>query len=181
MSVQSSASARYATSLLELAAERGELEKVKADVESFVGNLKATPELKRALASPVIPSEKKLAVLNQLYAERFTPLLNHFFGNLSRRGREALLPEIAEEFLRIYMLRKGYTTAQVISAQPLGEAALNEVMTLAERVSGMKIALEHTVDPALIGGFVLRIGDKQIDQSVASRLDRIRRNLKTTA
>ncbi len=175
---QSTASQRYAASLLELAAERGELETVKADVEAFANTLKQEPALAQALASPVIPSERKLAILRALYAERFTPLLVQFFEILSRRGREPLLKEIAAEFLRQYLLRKGITSAKVTSARPLEAAALQQVQTLAERISGLKIELEQAVDASLIGGFVLRVGDKQIDQSVASQLGRVGRSLK---
>ena len=179
--MDSSASSRYATSLMDLAAERGELDTTHGDVESFARTIKAEPALAKMLASPVVPSEKKMAVLKALYGERFSPLLMQFFQILSTRGREPLLKEITDEFLRIYLLRKGYTQGTVLSASPLDEKALAEVGKLAERISGMKVQLEQTVDASLIGGFILRIGDRQIDQSVANRLESVRRDLRSTS
>jgi len=177
----SSAAQRYASSLYELAVERGEVETLKADVESFLHNLNESAELRAALSSPVITSVKKLAILQALYADRFTPILNLFLANISRRSREPLLKEIMTEFLELYFLRKGIIAGVVTSAAPLSGKAWDEVQALAYSISGKNVKLEKVINTALIGGFVLRVGDQQIDQSVANRLERVRRSLQATA
>jgi F-type H+-transporting ATPase subunit delta len=175
----STAPERYATSLYELATERGELETVKADVESFLNTLKAAPELKSVLASPVIPSTKKLAILKQLYANRLSPILVRFFENVSIRNREALLASVMESFLDVYLSQKGIAKGVVTSATPLSAKAVDSLQTAAEQISGKKVQLAQTIDPALLGGYILRVGDKELDQSVATRLERVRRSLKS--
>jgi F-type H+-transporting ATPase subunit delta len=144
-------------------------------------NLQQSADLRACLASPVIPSLKKLDVLKALYADRFSPLLNLFFATISRRGREPLLKEIMADFLELYLLRKGIVAGYVTSATPLTAKALAEVQTLADSISGKQVQLVQTVNPSLVGGFVLRVGDKQIDQTVTSRIERVRRSLKATA
>jgi F-type H+-transporting ATPase subunit delta len=86
-----------------------------------------------------------------------------------------------ETFLDLYLTRQGIEKGVVVSAKPLTTAALDKVHTLAERISGKKVLLEKKTNPALLGGFVLRIGDHELDQSVAARLERVRRKLKTSA
>jgi len=175
----STAPQRYATSLYELATERGELESVKADVESFVQALTSVPELKSILASPVVPSSKKLAILKQIYADKFSPLLIRFFEIISIRNREALLASVMMSFLDVYLAKKGVVKGTVTSATPLTAKALDSILTAAEGISGKQVQLAQVINPALLGGYILRVGDKELDQSVATGLERVRRSLKT--
>jgi F-type H+-transporting ATPase subunit delta len=175
------ASDRYAESLIQLARERGELDRAYADMEQFTRTLTGSPELGRVLRSPVIPSEKKLAILTQLFSERFTPLTMQFIALVSRRNREGLLAGVANSFKVRYLALQGITQGQVTTATPLSEAELAKIMALAEKVTGKKMQLEQLINPEVIGGYLLRIGDNMIDQTVRNQLARVRRQLKTTS
>jgi F-type H+-transporting ATPase subunit delta len=172
------AAVRYAQSLIQLATERGEVDSAMGDMEEFSRVMNSEPQLARVLKSPVIPSDKKNAILKALFSDRFNPLVVGFIDLISKHNREAILGDVAGEFVRQYNLGKGITTGTVTVAAHLGAAEMKSVEALAKSISGMTVKLDEKIDPSVMGGFLLRIGDKQIDQTVASRLDRVRRNLK---
>lgn len=172
------AAGRYAQSLIQLAAERGELDSVMGDMEVFANTVKSEPELGRVLKSPVIPSEKKSAILKSLFQNRFNEVVVGFFDLISKNTREGILVEVADEFIRQYNMSKGKTQGIVTVAAPMGKKERKSLEELARSISGFEVQLEEKIDPSVLGGFLLRVGDKQIDQTVASRLDRVRRSLK---
>lgn len=173
----SQAAERYAESLISLATEGGHQDVVFADMQNLEQMLKGTPELGRVLGSPIVSSEKKLEILKALFKGGSAEITVRFLEQIAKHDRSSLLPGIATQFVTKYLNSKGTTRGEVVSAIPLGEAELKEVSALAKKLTGMDVQLEQRVDARLIGGFVLRVGDKQIDQSVAAKLDRMRRQL----
>ena len=128
------------------------------------------------LTSPVVPAEKKRAVLTQLLPN-VRPEVGRFLAILARRDRLDLVPEIAEAFRRLLNEHRGIAVAQVTTAVPIDE---RQKATIASRLGqrvGKTVTVETRVDPEILGGVIAQIGDNVIDGSVRGRLERLRRAL----
>lgn len=166
---------RYAKSLLDLAVQQNKLEAVHNDVVALRNAVKHR-ELYVMLKSPVIPSDKKNAVLDALFASRMDVLTLAYLRLLVEKGREMYLPEIAAEFVHQYKVLNGITTVKVTSASPLSDAVLNDIREklISSGATTSKLDLQTHVDPALLGGFSLEFDGKRYDASVAQKLDELR-------
>lgn len=169
---------RYAKSLIELAQEKGVLEQVKEDMNMFAKVLNQSRDLKLLMRNPVVKSDKKLAVINALFKGKVNDLTLAFFSIVARKGREAVLEFIGPEFVNQYNVYEGITTASVTTAVPLTEELRNELGQKLVVQTGHRVELEERIDPSLIGGFVLRVGDLQIDSSVKYNLNKLRNKFK---
>jgi F-type H+-transporting ATPase subunit delta len=168
--------ARYAKSLLDLSIELKSLEVVLADMKMIYSVCAANSELTAVLRSPIIKSDKKLNILNEIFGKQICPLTQKFITLLSSKSRESYIMDIAEQFVNQYKTNKGITTAVISSASALDEASRNKVMDLVKKASKSEVELEEKVKADLIGGFVLRIGDTQIDASVLRQIKNLKRN-----
>ncbi len=169
---------RYASSLLQLAEESNQLEKVHDDVNLILDACK-TPELLRALKSPIINSAKKSDIVNALFKDKVTPLSLNFAQLLVTKGREDALSEILSAFLDLYREKKQISTAKVTSAVALTEENLKTIkeQLAASGFTHKNIELETAIDESLIGGFVIEVGDKLFDSSIATQLQKIKKAL----
>lgn len=167
---------RYARSLMELANEQGVLNGASEDMALIANTCAASRELQVLLSSPVVKADKKEKVLEKVFAGKIGEMTNRFIGILVRKGREASLPQVAAAFNELYKTNQGIVTAEVTSAVPLDDAARKRVNELASaKHPGKSIQLSEKVDPSLIGGVTIRIGDEQYDGSVSRRLNDLRR------
>jgi len=164
---------RYAKSLIDLAEEQNVLEKVKADIEGVVRTLRENGELRAVLANPIVSPDKKFAVLNQIFGS-IEPMILAFFKIVVNKGRSGSLYDTARQFLEEYNMRKGIINATVISAAPLSEKNRQEITQVVEEATNGRVILETLVNPDLIGGFVLKVGDKQVDTTISGRLNRLK-------
>lgn len=175
MSVQRIAS-RYAKSLIDLAIEQDKLEEVKGDIIAFN---KATDnrDLYLLLKSPIINPSKKQEVLKALFDGKFSKMVMSFIQIIVNKNREKFLPEIADEFITQYKAHKHISTVKLISAVPLSDESVAKIKErlVASKTTDDQIEIETSVNPELIGGYVLEFGDRLYDASVAHQLDRIRK------
>ncbi|MBK9765125.1 MAG: ATP synthase F1 subunit delta [Flavobacteriales bacterium] len=168
---------RYAQSLISLAKEQDSVESIQEDMHLVATTTAANHELVVLLKSPVVKADKKVLILNKIFAGKVGEVTSRFMGILVRKGREALLPEIAAAYNELYKQNKNIITAEVSSAIELSAEALEKVRAQAiEKHPGKTIELVQRIDPSLIGGVVIRIGDEQYDGSVSRRLSDLRRD-----
>ncbi|HXC06256.1 MAG TPA: ATP synthase F1 subunit delta [Bacteroidia bacterium] len=172
------ASVRYAKALLTQALEQGELEKVYADVQLIIHTIKENRELAAMLRSPVIKTEKKKSVLDAIFSTSVTPLTNHFLGLISDEKREEYLEMAMEEFVRKYKQNKNILTAVITTAHGLDEETRKSVKELIKKQLSSEIELVEKVNKELIGGFVLRVGDKQNDASILGKIRLLERTFR---
>jgi F-type H+-transporting ATPase subunit delta len=176
MARRSSTPRRYAEAAFEVAMRDGTLERWRAELDmaaGLVGDRRATA----VLANPSIAIERRAAALSDMVADRVSQPVLNLVQLALRRGRIEDLPRIAAEFRRLDDERQGIVHATVTSAAELTGDEVRELTTRLERSTGGRIALDVEVDPSLLGGLVVRVGDRLIDGSVRGRLERLRNQL----
>jgi F-type H+-transporting ATPase subunit delta len=161
---------RYANSILGLAKERGETELVRNDFQLIQRVCKSNPDFVNMLESPLINSDKKQNILNEIFKGQFCQITQSLIEIIVRKKREAYLDDIADRYLFLYDKLNNTTRGVLISAAPLSEPQKAKIKKLVEEVLKTDFVLTEKIDESLIGGFVLRIGDRQFDASIASRL-----------
>ena len=172
---------RYAKSLLDLAKEKGELEGVNNDMKLLAEVCNSNHDLRLLLGSPIISSDKKHSILKRVFSGKISALTMSFFEVITRKGRESYLEVIAMEFIRLYKEYKGIQTAIVTSAVGLDDKLRTQVYNMIKESLNSEIELIEKVDKDLIGGFILRVGDKQYDASISRDLRLMRQELIDTS
>lgn len=170
---------RYASALYELADSAKVLDAVADDLRSLRSMLAESDDLARLVASPVLTREAQVSAVTAL-AEKagFNGLTVKFVGLLARNRRLGVLRSAVAAFLAQLAARRGEVNAEVISAQTMKPEHLDAVRKALTDSLGSKVALESRVDPALIGGMIVRVGSKMIDSSVATKLQKLRLSMK---
>jgi F-type H+-transporting ATPase subunit delta len=180
MARRDTAARRYAEAAFQVAVRDDAVERWRSDLDTAAA-VTADPGVGRALANPAVPFETRLAAVRGALGKTVTPGAMNLIGLLIRRGRIEQLPRVSAEFQRLDNARQGITIATATSAAPLTS---DEVRALTGRLEGMtggRIELDLQVDPSLLGGLVVRVGDRLIDGSVRGRLERLRNQLASGA
>ncbi len=176
MMIMSRVAGRYAKSLLDLAIERSELERVYQDVEFLKQACNSSRDFVVMLKSPVVSPDKKQAVIDAITAGKISELTASFTQLLVRKGRETELPDILNAFADLYRKHKNIHVVHLTSATPLSEEAKDAIISKVKSDGKLEhIELHTAVNPELIGGFVLQVGDSLVDSSVASELNAIKK------
>ena len=164
---------RYAKSVFDLANEHSTLEEVHNDMVNIKETVEGSRELEVLLKSPIVNSSKKLSILNSLFGDS-NDLTKKFFMLVVKKGREADLFETAKQFHLLYNAKKGIEMAEVITPFELTDDLRNSFKEKVRQLSGQQgVELKEKIDKSLIGGFILNIEGKQIDESVKTRLQKI--------
>jgi len=164
---------RYAKALLDLSIEQHSTDQVKQNVEQFISVLKGSAELQAVLKNPIIKQDKKNNILSMLFKDKFDAILIGFFKIMVNKGRADILFGTAQEFIRAYNEYKGIVNAKVVSAAALSAENLQSLKQLIRMSTGHEVLLENTIDPELIGGFIVTVGDRQVDVSLLGRLNKL--------
>lgn len=162
---------RYAKSLIELAEEKGITETIQKDMQLFEQVCVENRAFELTLKSPVVKHLKKLQILKSVFKDKINPMTLSIFEIITNKNRETILPALATEYLRQYDVMKGFITAEVTSVVGLSEVQKTEFTNLVANSTGKKVKLTEKVNPSLIGGYILRVDDKQIDTSVRKKLN----------
>jgi len=166
---------RYAKSLLQLATEKGQLEKVYADMQLVESVCEENKEFRNFLTSPIIKTDKKVAVIKEVFAGKVDGITSGFLTILTQKRRELYMKQIAAEFIAQYKQHKNILTAVITSAVGIDKTVKAKVLELVKQTTKGEVELIEKVDKDLIGGFILTIGDKQVDASVSRKLNDLRK------
>lgn len=172
---------RYAKSLIDLAQEQNVLEPVRQDIELFIKICKENSELRAVLGNPIISLDKKAAILSGIFTGKVNPLILNYFKIVVNKGRSEILYATAKEFLNSYNALKNIVKATVSSAAPLSEKSRKQIEDAVKEVTKGEVLLEAKVDPDLIGGYILTVGDKQLDASISSSLKKLKKEFNTAS
>lgn len=174
---ESKIAVRYAKALFEGSLDQGKLDQVQEDLSALLSLEQQVPEFKDLLESPVLNASKKQDILTLLFKEKVDDLTYRFLIMISENKREAFLPSVCRVFKDLYKKKKGILAAQITTAGFLEELTAERVKLTLEDFFKSHVELQTEKNPELIGGFILRIEDKQLDASVATQLKKIKKGL----
>jgi F-type H+-transporting ATPase subunit delta len=173
MALARSTARRYAEAAFEIA-ERDDSMEVWVAALAVAEERLVSPEVVRLLSNPSIPAASRTEVLERIVGDEVDGAPRNLLSLLIRRGRFEQLPAVIREFGRLYRRREGIVEATVTSAAALDSAEIDALQARLESLTGKRIELSQAVDPDLLGGVQVRVGDQLIDGSVAGRLERLR-------
>lgn len=163
---------RYAKSLLDLSTEQKNVEQIYKEMEMIASTVSENRELVVALQSPIIKSDKKQAILDSIFP-KVSDLTKAFIKIIITKGRESILGAIAEEFVQQYKTQKGIIVAELRSAVVLDEALKTKILALVNPTK-KEVEVVEKIDESLIGGFIVRVDDKQVDASIATKITELK-------
>jgi len=170
------AAKRYAKALFEWSSK--DMEGVQKDMQLILDTFKAHSELNDVLKNPLVKTSKKKAIVQQIFNNHVTDYTKKLIELLAQNDRLSLLKDIAVSFDELYKKSKGIKEANVVSAVPLTDELKNSILQKIKTLTGSNhIKLTNTVDPKLIGGFVLNMDDLRYDASVSGKLAKIKSKL----
>jgi F-type H+-transporting ATPase subunit delta len=173
-----SASLQYATALADIVLEQGAAEPARKQLEDFRAAYDESAELRNFLTSPAVSREDKHGVIEKLLARLGgSKIIRNFLFVMADNQRTHLLPEIVDTLELVLRQRQGIAEAEVTSAMELSAGQRSALVQTLERLSGQKIQARYSLQPTLLGGAVVRIGDTIYDGSVRNRLERLRARL----
>ncbi len=165
---------RYAKALFDYAVEEMILEKVNADMET-VGNVcKQNRELRLVLQSPIIRKDKKLGILREIFKNHLNQVTMTYLQIIARKSRESYIPDIAISFSELYKVHHNIKTAYLRTAVTVDESVRKRVIAFLEKRTKAHIQLIEEIDTNLIGGFVIKLDDRQYDASILRQLKRLK-------
>lgn len=170
---------RYAAALFDLARSDKALDRTAADLATVKAALAESADFRMVISSGGIGRDKSArAVAGLSEALGLSDLVRRFLGVVAANGRLAAIPGIVRQFEALLAAHKGTTTARVTAAHPLSTSQVEALESKLKARTGRPIAVDVHVDPAILGGLVVRIGSEQIDTSIRTRLDRLGQHMK---
>lgn len=165
---------RYATALFELGKEKKELDKLYSDSKLLLDHCLSVKDFCAFINNPVIKPSQKKSVINKVLSGEQHPLMLKFVDLVIEKNREPLLGDMIRYFEHLYKQYKGIKSVQIITASALDQAYIEELKTYLEREFGAPVEMETKVKPEIIGGLILVVDDKIIDNSVVHQMKLIK-------
>jgi F-type H+-transporting ATPase subunit delta len=172
--IQASLAGRYASALFGLARDERQIDAVGRSLDSLDRALAESPDLAALVASPMVSREEAGKALAAVGASlSLDPITANFLGVLARNGRKAALKDIIRTFRRLAADHRGETTAEVVTAHPLKDDQVAALKAQLRSRAGRDVAIDATVDPAILGGIKIKMGSQMIDASIQTKLNRL--------
>ncbi len=170
----SRAAIRYAKAVLNLATDQNSAEAVNSDMKLIAKTIANTNELNLVLQNPVVKSSDKKAILAAVFKDT-NIITGNLIDTLISNKRLALLNAITKSFTNLYDQMRGTQVATVTTAVPLTADLKTKVLAKVKALTGKDAEVENIIDESILGGFILRVGDIQYNASIATKLNKLRR------
>lgn len=174
---ENKAGSRYAKALIDLSTEQNALEQIKNDVVLMEQVISDNSELEAILQNPVIPLNKKASILAGIFGKQVHAITSAYLKLIVSKGRAGVLFDTTKAFIRQYNEIKGIVTAEVTSAVALTEANKAEITEIVKKNGAKEVTIKEKIDEKLIGGFILKVGDRQFDASISGSLQKLKKEL----
>ena len=171
---QTRAALRYAKSLFGLALEKNTLEQCRQDMQFIADTCANSRDLTLLLKSPIIKTDQKLSIFKEGFYYKISEVSVSFVNIITNKKRESLLEGIANSFITLYKAHKNIESATVTTAFPLDETLRKKVTDFIKTHGEKEVDLTEEVDEKIIGGAIIRMGDKQIDASVKKAITELK-------
>ncbi|WP_157218759.1 F0F1 ATP synthase subunit delta [Flavisphingomonas formosensis] len=177
--IQASLSGRYATALFELARDEKKLDAVSASLATLKTALAESDDFRRLTTSPLVSREEAAkAIAATAGAMALDPLTTNFLGVLARNRRLGQLGAAIRAFSALAARHRGETTAEVTSAHPLSSDQIDALKAKLKSQLARDVAIDLTVDPAILGGLIVKVGSRQVDGSIRTKLNSLAHAMK---
>ena len=170
-------SVRYAKALFALALEQKLLDEVKKDIDLISQTLGTVPEFKIILGNPVFKTSDKAKLFKEIFANKVNSITFSFLNLILSNKRESYLEHISRNFLALYRINAGFKSAVISSAFALDSVTVEQFRQLIRNKFKTEVEITCNVNPDLIGGFILRVDDQQLDASVSAKLKGLKQEL----
>lgn len=175
---ENKAGSRYAKSLIDLSTEQNVLEEIRNDMVLIEQVIDQNSELEAILQNPVIPLDKKSSILEEIFGKSVNAITKSYLKLIVSKGRAAILYDTTKAFVRQYNAIKGIVTAEVTSATELTAENKAEIVAVVKKEIGAnEVIIKEKVNEKLIGGFILKVGDRQFDASITGSLNKLKKEL----
>ena len=159
-------SSRYAKSLLSLVVEQNKLEVTLSDMKHILGVCTENKDLSLLLKSPIVKTDKKIDILSEIFSKSVSDVTMAFIQIITTKKREMYLEGIAESFVSLYKTYKNIETVTITTPVPVDEITKSEILSFIKKNGKSEVELTETIDESIIGGMIVKMGDKQLDASV---------------
>lgn len=180
--IVSGISGRYATALFDLARDADALDAVASDMGSLGKAIDESADLARVVRSPVLgrvaQGKAMAAILDKAGAHALT---KQFVGLAAQNRRLFALPDMVRDFTRLLAQHRGEVAGEVVSAQPLSDKQLTDLKAQLKKAVGSEVRLNTRVDPTLLGGLIVKVGSRQVDGSLRTKLQNLKIAMKGAA
>jgi F-type H+-transporting ATPase subunit delta len=177
--IRASLAGRYASALFDLARDQRQIESVGKSLDALGQALLDSKDFNELVTSPLVSREEAGKAFAALAPQLgLDPITTNFVGVLARNGRKGQLREVIRAFGRLASEHRGEATAEVITARPLNDDQLAQLRQQLRARAGREVNVDATVDPALLGGIVVKLGSQQIDASIRTKLNRLAQAMK---
>jgi F-type H+-transporting ATPase subunit delta len=177
--IRASLAGRYASALFDLARDARQIESVSASLDTLRSALAESKDLSELVSSPLVSrgdAGEALAALAPGLG--LDPITANFLGVLARNGRKDQLLPVIRAFRRLAADHRGEETAEVVTARPLNDDQLARLKQQLRARAGREVAIDASIDPAILGGIVVKLGSRQIDASIRTKLNRLANAMK---
>ena len=174
-SIVSGMAGRYATALFELAHEERAVDAVKADLDGFDAMIAENPDLARLVRSPVFTADEQANAIGKLVEKAgFGPAAAHFLLVVAKNRRLFAIRQMIRDFRLLVARYKGEASAEVTLAEKPSEQHLNAIRDALKGVTGKDVQIDVKIDPAIIGGLMVKLGSRMVDSSLRTKLNAIK-------
>ena len=168
---------RYAKSLADIALKNNAMDATLQDMKLVLEACKSISELRQLLRSPIIKTKKKIKIIQEIFSSRISITTLNFIEMITVKKREAFLQTIAESFIVIYKRINQIETVTVTSVNPLEQDYKERLIAEVKKTGCKKVELIEKISSDLIGGVIIKYGDKQIDASIKTKINRLKKTL----
>ena len=159
-------SSRYAKSLLSLVVEQKKLEDTLSDMKHIKSICSENKDLSLLLKSPIVKTDKKISILSEIFSTSVSDVTMSFIHIITSKKREMYLEGIAESFISLYKVHNNIETVTLTTAVPIDENTKSEILSYIKKNGKTDVELTEIIDQDILGGMIVKIGDKQLDASV---------------
>ncbi|KRE09907.1 hypothetical protein ASE63_05220 [Bosea sp. Root381] len=178
-SLVSGVAGRYATALFELAGESDAIDSVAADLDTFSAMLAESEDLRRLVGSPAFSAEEQTAAIKAVLAKAgLSGIAANFIGLVASKRRLFALPGMIAAYKALVAEARGIVSAEVTLAEAPAPVRVEEIRAALAAVAGKAVDVSIKVDPALIGGLIVKMGSRMVDASLKTKLNSIRLAMK---
>tara|TARA_B100000902_G_scaffold12252_1_gene14909 strand:+ start:41095 stop:41652 length:558 start_codon:yes stop_codon:yes gene_type:complete len=168
-------SSRYAKSLLTLVIDQNKLAETLKDITYIINVCSENKDFSRLLKSPIVKTDKKISILKEIFKDHISELTMDFVKIITIKKREIYLESISESFISQYKTYMGIETVSVTTASPLNDEMKLEIINYIKKTGKSQLELTEFIDKEIIGGIIIKIGDKQLDASVIRNLKKLKK------